>query len=361
MLVSPLFYRYTFKIKGVQKHSFHTKTVLIVAQPYHDLYLWGECSIDLGVISQDLLAIQIRYLLRQYIPGVETLFNTLKNMHETACNNFICTSVLFCCECIIIQKYFHDQDMGQCVPFQIKQHIPLNALLNHRLAQTPDYKHNYIMDDMRDEIIHLLQLGYTCFKIKVDCNLDINIAKIKYLRRLIGPYKKIRLDANRQLSYDEMLYMWKYIKECNIEYIEEPLQNTSQLLLLYEQTHLPFALDESMCQPTIKELSHLIEHAKAIVLKPSIVGLYQSLLYYLQYRNRKIAIVPSSNFETEISIYTILLLLGQSHVNAGFDVIRWYQNSILEIPFTIKTGYIFVAYNHMVNNIRTSQLDRIYI
>lgn len=81
---------------------------------------------------------------------------------------------------------------------------------------------------------------------------------------------RIKLDANGQWSFAQAVRLADAVDVTRVAYVEEPTGYSSEFSLLYQQTGLPFALDETVQQPGYQfEPMHGLA---AIVIKPTLVG-----------------------------------------------------------------------------------------
>ena len=114
-------------------------------------------------------------------------------------------------------------------------------------------KINLLVTGEHGEIIRMvkrgLNEGYRAIKIKAGAGkLQEEIDLVRMIRRLSGPDISLRVDANRCWHLAEALSFIRALHDCPLEYIEEPLQDPGQLPLLFEKTHIPIAIDETLVQ-----------------------------------------------------------------------------------------------------------------
>ena len=69
---------------------------------------------------------------------------------------------------------------------------------------------------------NLMIEGWKAIKIKVGKNLQDDLRRIKIVRNIIGPNKKIMIDANQVWSVNQAIEYLNHFKEFNIHWIEEP-------------------------------------------------------------------------------------------------------------------------------------------
>ena len=177
--------------------------------------------------------------------------------------------------------------------------------------------------DDEKEAEELQKQGFQCIKIKV-AEQDID-KELKYLHRLPSEIK-LRLDANRKFSTGEALEFLGECRELNIDYLEEPLQEFSEL------SQLPggfrYALDESLL--TGKPFNCDIMVIKPLVFKN--LSLLFRLLDFAKENDKEV--VVSSIFESHLSFYRICrlaLALPTASSYHGLGTHTWFQSSEFQL------------------------------
>jgi o-succinylbenzoate synthase len=171
--------------------------------------------------------------------------------------------------------------------------------------------------------------GFGTVKIKVGRGpLDEDIARIRKLRRRLGPGIAFRLDANRAWSPEQTLRFHREIGDPRLDYIEEPLRDPSRLGRL---RGIPIALDESLA-----ENSSLIglPGLRAIVLKPTVSGGIGGTMSTMRdAASRGIKAVVSSTFESSIGLAALgrLALKAPGTVH-GLGTAAWLAGDLLAPP-----------------------------
>lgn len=139
--------------------------------------------------------------------------------------------------------------------------IPINALL----AGDDDAA-------MLDEATRLAEAGYHTLKLKVGRGrVEDDVVRVSALRRRVGPRVSIRCDANQAWNMDDALYFAEGIAGLGVEYVEEPLRQPGDLAVLWFDSRLPIALDESLGDLEPEDLQGK-GYATAVVLKPTLLG-----------------------------------------------------------------------------------------
>ena len=242
--------------------------------------------------------------------------------------NTLCPSAKFAVEAAILS--LAAQNSGQSLSEFLDsdlQDVSSAALLQGTYDQ--------VIADTKQMVSH----GVDIFKLKVgDRNIPLDVKKVNDIRALIGEDALLRLDGNRVWSLKEALLFVELTGIKQIEYIEEPLSDISQLSAFYQQTHIPVALDETLsvlrcgitapgrCSPTLAQ--H--EAVQAYVLKPMILGGIIPILDWVQEaRSSGRKAVISSCFESNVGIKILAnLSLLTGHV-PGLGTTRWLETDDL--------------------------------
>ena len=85
------------------------------------------------------------------------------------------------------------------------------------------------------------------FKLKVgDRNIALDVKKIQAIRLMLKQESYLRLDANRVWNLKEACIFAQLAGNQNIDFIEEPINDISQLDAFYQKTRIRVALDETL-------------------------------------------------------------------------------------------------------------------
>ncbi|KAK4779911.1 hypothetical protein SAY87_016017 [Trapa incisa] len=205
----------------------------------------------------------------------------------------------------------------------------------------------------------LVEEGYTTIKIKVarrhDPLQDASI--IREVRKSVGNGIELRADANRKWTYEKAIQFASSIKECNVQYIEEPVQDENDIIRFCEESGLPVALDETLDSCPEDPLEKLANYTHpgivAVVLKPSMLGGFEkSALVARWAQNQGKMAVVSSTFESSIGLSSYIMfshyLNLQNYdickmtrceltppVAHGLGTFRWLQEDVTTYPVKI--------------------------
>ncbi|MCL7043110.1 hypothetical protein MKW94_015470 [Papaver nudicaule] len=193
-----------------------------------------------------------------------------------------------------------------------------------------------------EEVAHiageLVEEGFTTIKLKVARrgNPLEDGAVIQKVRKRVGDQIKLRVDANRNWTYEEACQFAATVKFCNLQYIEEPVQLEDDIFKFCENTGLPVAIDESVDNIQGDLLTGLEKfiHAGivAVVIKPSVVGGFENAAFIAKWarQQNKMAVV-SAAFESTLSLSAYAQF---SHFleEQNMEICRVKKNKVLHEP-----------------------------
>jgi L-alanine-DL-glutamate epimerase-like enolase superfamily enzyme len=93
----------------------------------------------------------------------------------------------------------------------------------------------------------LLQAGFRALKIKTGKVWKEDVERVKAIRDAIGETMALRVDANQGYSVQETLKFIRRIKDCRVEFIEQPTPANAlgDLKILRDESEIPIMADES--------------------------------------------------------------------------------------------------------------------
>ncbi len=113
---------------------------------------------------------------------------------------------------------------------------------------------------------------------------------------------QLRLDANCNFQTQELLELLKDVPRNRIDYIEEPLQNISNLNSLFQKILIPFALDENLLH-----FQGAHQCLKAIILKPTLIGDFFKIKKIIQ-KFPEQEVLISSSYESQVGLKNLIRL-----------------------------------------------------
>jgi O-succinylbenzoate synthase len=206
--------------------------------------------------------------------------------------------------------------------------------------------------------------GYRSVKLKVGRqSIDQDIALVYRVHARLGGKATLRLDANRAWTLEQALTFGKAIEVLDVEYIEEPLQNSQELPLLAQRWRLPIALDESLVEQgpdTLKRFDRL----KALILKPTLLGGFTKALAWAKWAEaNEVMPVTSSSFETDLGLTMLGHFAAQvaPGIPCGLDTSNWFKENLLQRPLPISAGHLQLDSQRTITlDIRTDRLTEVY-
>jgi len=301
---------------------------------------WGEIAPFPGLHKEDLPAAEAQLLhLQKILPG-QILPPNLPELNG-AFENWLGEYQLF-------PSVRYGAEMAALNLLADATGKPLCALLS------PDYREtvslNGLLSVSPEEIHRQLQMllneGYKVVKLKVGRqSVEDDIALVREVRNALPPGVSLRLDANRAWSLKEALVFGKAVADRGIEYIEEPLTDTSLLEQFHIETGLPLALDETL--NGIQAYSLRIPNGvRALILKPSTLGGIERTMWFARLaRQHKLKAVISSAFSCGVGLAaeaTLAACINEEDVPAGLDTYRWLAEDVLVEKFSLQKGLIQV-------------------
>jgi len=127
----------------------------------------------------------------------------------------------------------------------------LNATRNYAMMYGSGGGTNYCYSDLEKEISYFLGCGIDCIKIKVGkdrgTKIKEDIARVKFVRRLIGDNVRLAVDANQIWNVKEALYFINAIGSEKIAWFEEPIHsaNLTDIEQLCKESPVSIAFGES--------------------------------------------------------------------------------------------------------------------
>lgn len=226
-----------------------------------------------------------------------------------------------------------DQPLHQLL---IPGNIPQPLLIHGLLSGSPES----IYRDARK----MTKKGYRAFKLKV-ARRSVRAAMyiVESVRKIIGHQAVLRLDANREWSFEDAVEFGRTAAGFNIDYIEEPFGNPAQFRDFFNRTGIPVALDETLMSLDAEKLIYS-EAIKAFILKPGVLGGVEKI-FRMAREGRGKGVIPvlSCPFYSGIGLLGMAGLaaaLMPPGIPAGLDTGRWFKEDLLVQPVAINNGML---------------------
>ena len=204
------------------------------------------------------------------------------------------------------------------------------------------------------ECEYLVDAGFKTIKLKVGRQtVQEDIERVRSVRKIVGDNISLRLDSNRSWEWEEAIEFTRAVKDCTIEYCEEPLREFKRLEELHHQTGIPLALDETLWKnPAPQTLPKF--GIRTLILKPGIIGAWENTKLWTTFaKNNQMNVVLSSSFESGLSLHWIAFTsakLIHKPLAAGLDTARFFENDLIDPPFKLTNGsYIFPTKRPIAN------------
>lgn len=230
--------------------------------------------------------------------------------------------------------------------------VPLNGLLTGS------------EDDILRQSTLLVNQGYRAIKLKIGRqSLEEDIALVYRVHARLGGKATLRLDANRAWTLEQALTFGKAVEALEIEYVEEPLQDSDELPELAKHWRHPVALDESLVEPE-PETCERFGGLKAIILKPTLLGGFTRALAWSKWAEaNSVMPVVSSSFETDLGLTMLGHFAAQNAPNipCGLDTSDWFKENLLQRSLPVSHGCMHLSDQHTLPlDIRTDRLIEVF-
>ncbi|MBD3258186.1 o-succinylbenzoate synthase [candidate division GN15 bacterium] len=188
--------------------------------------------------------------------------------------------------------------------------------------------------------------GYRAVKLKVGrLPLADDIERVKNVFYELDSRCVLRLDANRAWHVAQAEEFFEAVKDCRIEYIEDPVESMDGIHQLLNRGYETIAIDEFLASLQPDDLHHLRDLA-AIVVKPMLVGGFERTARLARVaREHKTKVVISSAFDSPLGIAALGPLVtayGTPGVPVGLETVNWFADDFLGESIAITNGVMRV-------------------
>jgi o-succinylbenzoate synthase len=225
--------------------------------------------------------------------------------------------------------------IDELLKLELKRKILVNAAIGF-LSQ----------DESVNEALNFVEEGFITIKLKVGReNFDDDLSVVKSVREALGEKIHIRIDPNGKWTLDEAVQNLKKLEQFNIEYVEQPLNESNGFAELSELSNVPIAPDESV--RSIEDAKRFIDggYVSFIILKPMLLGgLIPTLKIIRIAEENKITPVITSSFESAIGRTNAIIAAAsvKSNVAHGLAANHYFKNDLVKDQFNVKSGKIIL-------------------
>ena len=149
---------------------------------------------------------------------------------------------------------------------------PVYALLGGKIHEKiPAYASSIMVGTNEEEQAdRILSLGFNSIKLKISADVQKEIARVKRLRRHVGPDIALMVDVNYAFNEQQALYFAQAVHEDNLLWFEEPIDpdNREGYLRLSRRSPVPLAAGES--EFTVRGCTDLLSSGALSYVQPDV-------------------------------------------------------------------------------------------
>ncbi len=206
---------------------------------------------------------------------------------------------------------------------------------------------NGSVDQIRAEASVMRRAGFSTVKLKVGRgSVAIDVDRVRMARAELGNDVTLRLDANRSWDLSAATMFCREIRDCNVEYTEEPLKEVIRLPELCERSDIRVALDESLMNLSPDSLRSFPGLA-ALILKPTLLGGIARTIRFSQRANQlQLATIISASVESSLGLAMLANLAaacGTAGAAHGLDTAKWLAQDLTQLQLRPASGRISLA------------------
>jgi len=201
-------------------------------------------------------------------------------------------------------------------------------------------------DESAKEAVNFVKAGYRTIKVKAGRkNFDDDLSVVKSIRKSVGEKIQIRVDPNGKWNLNEAVQNLKMLEQYNIEYVEQPLDDSNGFTELSKLSNVPIAPDESV--RSIEDAKRFIDSGSIsfLVLKPMLLGgLIPTIKIINMAEKDKVTPVITSSFESAIGRTNAIIAAASVKTNVahGLAVNNYFENDLIKDQFNVKSGKIIL-------------------
>ncbi len=194
---------------------------------------------------------------------------------------------------------------------------------------------SYSDSQLADEVSSYINRGFSGVKIKIGGNEDRDVERVRAVRKLVGPNRKLMVDANQSLTIEQALRLAERLEDCQLDWFEEPFpkDDLESYVRLSSRTEIPLAAGER--EFGIEPFRRLLAARAISVVQPDLLrvgGVTGWRLVAGLAESNLLRVAP--HFYRE---YDLHLAAAQPNLIAieSFD----WLDPVLETPFQVRDGF----------------------
>lgn len=278
-------YRLKFKIpggtsRGILKEK-ETYLLRLAMEDPDETEFYGECGLFRGLSADDRPDYEekLQWVCQNMHLNLNDVYDELREFPSIQFG----VEQIFRAKQLYINKQSHDDFNPILFPSEFTEGragIPINGLI---WMGNKDY--------MREQIKQKLKQGFSCLKLKIGVDWQMEHGILKNLRNEFSKDElELRVDANGGFGFDQAKTVLDQLADLEVHSIEQPIKqnNHEQMAELCRTTPVPIALDEELIGVFYKEQKkQLLEMIRPqfIILKPSLVGGWQGSREWIDFAN----------------------------------------------------------------------------
>ncbi|GAQ91163.1 isochorismate synthase [Klebsormidium nitens] len=165
-------------------------------------------------------------------------------------------------------------------------------------------------EEAAEEAREAVTRGFCTLKLKVArrSSPTADAAAIAAVRAAVGPDVMLRADANRRWTLDQATQFGLAVRGLGLQYVEEPVDNPSDIAEFHQRTGVAVALDESVDEGLVGNAQTDLplgtqQSVVALVIKPSRVGGIEATAALARWASKRgISTVISAAFESSVGL-----------------------------------------------------------
>ena len=245
--------------------------------------------------------------------------------------------------------------------FELAHHNLTKAL--HRQPTTPPLSIascKLVTHELRNQSVEITTSGYKAIKLKV--GLQTLEQDIEFIHHICNknPGVKIRVDANRKWKMNDAKEFVDQTRGLLLDYIEEPLQDKTQLFQFARFSAVPLALDETLREPDAERYQAL---ANVFVIKPTLSGGRTKTLELinLAQTNQKRCVI-SSSYESGIGLLGLVELAQHCPDEVhGLDTYQLFHRDVFKNQLPLRHSQINIDKNSITkSDLDVSSLEEVF-